>query len=143
MADLLILLASASLSALILAFPAKRSWWWRVAAIPIYMLMLGLALRFFGRTYPGFWFPNSAFFNYLFNGVALFTEIGYDFVLALGVVDAAFVFMTRFRPQDQSAMLVRAMSVLRRILIFLILLIIAYGACVAIQFHRLPGWTYE
>jgi hypothetical protein len=41
---------------------------------------LGLALRFGGRTYPGIFFPDSSLLNYLFNGVSLFVQAGYDAV---------------------------------------------------------------
>jgi hypothetical protein len=142
MPDLLVTLALALVAGLILALPARRSRWWRISAIPVYMLSLGLALRLCGRTYPGIWYPNSAFLNDLFNGVGLFTEIGYNFVLALGVIDLVFVSLASFQSRAAPAIIWNSLKTLRAVLLLLILLIIGYGAYWAIQLQRLPGWTY-
>jgi hypothetical protein len=143
MIDLVVLLASALISGGVLAFPARRSRWWRLAAVPLCMLTFGLALRFCGRTYPGVFYPDSTFLNNLFNGVRLFTEIGYDLVALLGLADLLFVFLTRFRSSPTPMVAVRALVAVRVAVLALIVLIIGYGFYYATLLQRLPGWTYE
>jgi hypothetical protein len=123
MIDFYAFLAFALLSTVVLAFPARRSRWWRLAAVPLCMLTLALALRFCGRTYPGVYYPDSALLNGLLNGNALFTEIGYAFVLALGVADAAFLFLTLFRQETATPLVTRSLVALRLGLLALITLI--------------------
>lgn len=135
MIDFYVFLVFALLSAVVLAFPARRSRWWRLAAVPLCMLTLGLALRFFGRTYPGIYYPDSALLNGLLNGNGLFTEIGYDLVLALGVADAGFVFLTLFR-QGTAPTVIRALVALRLGLLLLTILIVAYGFYYAVLLYE-------
>ncbi len=127
MSDLYICLVSAVTAVLVRTLPARRSRWWRLAAVPLMMLALGLALRFCGRTYPGIHYPNSRFLNELLNGVGLFKTIGYGLVLAFGLVDAAVVLLSDFRQQQLAPVFVRSFSALRLVLLTLILLVIAYG----------------
>lgn len=129
-------LVVALLSAVVLAFPARRSRWWRLAAVPLTMLALGLAMRFCGRTYPGIYYPDSQFLNDFLNGNGLFTEIGYDLVLALGVADAAFVFLTLFRQATATPLFTRSLIALRLGLLALIALIIAYGFYYAVLLYE-------
>lgn len=136
MIDSYVLLVFALLSVSGLAFFARRSRWWRLAAVPLVMLTLGLALRFCGRTYPGISYPNSGFLNELLNGNGLFTEIGYDLVLALGVADAAFVLLTLFRQRQAPLSVVRSLVALRLALLALVFLIIAYGCYYAVLFRE-------
>lgn len=135
MIDFYVFLVFALLSAFVLAFPARRSRWWRLAAVPLCMLASGLALRFCGRTYPGIYYPDSALLNGLLNGNGLFTEIGYDLVLALGVADVAFVFLTLFR-QGTAPTVVRSLIALRLGLLLLTILIIAYGFYYAVLLYE-------
>jgi hypothetical protein len=127
MIDFYVFLVVALLSAVVLAFPARRSRWWRLAAVPLFTLALGFALRFCARTYPGVYYPDSRFLNGLLNGNWLFTEIGYDLVLALGAADAAFLFLTLFRPGTVTPLVTRSLVALRLGLLVLTALIIAYG----------------
>ena len=132
MTDLYLFVAIAVLAGSVWAFPARRSRWWRLAAVPLVMLALGLGLRFCGRTYPGIYYPNSRFLNELLNGSGLFTEIGYGLVLAFGLADAAFVFLTVFRQRQSAPSVVRSLGALRLALFVLVLLIIAYGCFYAV-----------
>lgn len=136
MIDLYVSLVVALLSAVVLAFPARRSRWWRLAAVPLSMLALGLALRFCGRTYPGIYYPDSLFLNDLLNGNALFTEIGYVLVLVLGVADAAFLFLTLFRQGTLPPLITRSLIALRLGLLVLIALIVAYGFHYAVLLYE-------
>jgi hypothetical protein len=136
MIDFYVFLVFGLLSAVVLAFPARRSRWWRLAAVPLCMLALGLALRFCGRTYPGIYYPDSPLLNGLLNGNGLFTEIGYNLVLAFGVVDAAFLFLTLFRQGTAAPIVTRSLIALRLGLLVLTTLIIAYGFYYAVLLHE-------
>jgi membrane protein YdbS with pleckstrin-like domain len=126
MSDFYVFLMSSALAAFTLFFLAPRSRWWRLAAVPICVLALGLALRFCGRTYPGIYYPDSPFLNSLLNGNALFNA-GVVLTLALGVADAAFVFRTRFHQPATPSTATRVLVTLRAVLLLLIFAIIAYG----------------
>ena len=126
MIDFYFFLMSAALAAFVLLFLAPQSRWWRLAAVPLAMLALGLALRFCGRTYPGIYYPDSRFLNDLLNGNGLF-DVGFLLVLVLGVADAAFVLLTRFRTPPAAPTAIRTMVGLRAVLLLLISAIIAYG----------------
>lgn len=136
MSDFFAFLGIALLSAFVLAFPARQSRWWRLAAMPMCALALGLALRFCGRTYPGIHFPDSPSLNALLNGNGLFTEIGYGLVLALAVADAAFVFLTLFRQEVTEPLVIRWLVALRLGLLVLTTLIISYGFYCAVLFYE-------
>lgn len=132
--DLFVMSALAVLSVSILVFLAPKSPWWRLLGVPTYGLALGLALRFGARTYPGVYYPDSSFLNDLLNGSRLFTELGYDLLLALIVADLVLVFLTRFRKGKTTSPIVRYLGVLRLLLLSLTLLIIAYGCYYAVLF---------
>jgi hypothetical protein len=53
----------------------------RIALIGVRSFLLLLAIRWCARTYPGLYFPDSAFLNDQLNGVGLFTGFGYNAVL--------------------------------------------------------------
>jgi hypothetical protein len=143
MDDLLIFSASAAIAVLILALPARDSRWWRLAAVPVWMFALGMALRICGRTYPGIHYPDSELLNHVFNGNRLFTWYGYNMVLALGLADAAFVFLSRFGSGETPHNIVRALTAVRAALLALILLIIGYGFLIAVELGRFPGFEDE
>ncbi len=136
MVDFYVFAAFAFVSAVVFAFPARRSRWWRLAAIPLCMLTLGLALRFCGRTYPGIYYPDSRLLNDLLNGNGLFTGVGYGLVLALGVADAVFVFLTRFQQERAAPTVMRSLIALRLGLLLLVVLIIAYGLYYAVLLYE-------
>ena len=140
MSDLITFLVSALICIVILAFPARRSRWWRIAAVPVWMFTLGMALRICGRSYPGIHYPNSEFLNHLLNGSGLFTTYGYNLVFALGVADAAFAYLTRFRRAEAPPALGRRLTAVRIGLLALILLIVGYGFFYAIVLERIPGF---
>ena len=135
MIDFYAFLMSAALAAFVLFLLAPRSRWWRLAAVPLGMLALGLALRFCGRTYPGIYYPDSPFLNDLLNGNGLF-DAGIVLVLALGVADAAFVILTRFHQPAPAPTATRLLVALRASLLFLTFAIIAYGFFYAAVFYE-------
>jgi hypothetical protein len=102
----------------------------RLAGIAAYSFALLIALRFGGRTYPGWYFPDSALLNSWLNGVGLFTEVGYDLVL---VVAAAATM--RLLPGGRTSLALRLMHWTA---LALVILIILYGVDWAIYTHRLP-----
>lgn len=114
---------------------ARRPLWtvaWRLAWIALYSFALLLALRFGGRTYPGWHFPDSAFLNSLLNGVWLFTGIGYNLVI-LGAGAAA---MRALLPGESPAS--GLFRLVQWIAFALAVLIILYGVRWAVWTQRLP-----
>jgi hypothetical protein len=100
--------------------------------IVLYCLSLGLALRFGGRTYPGIYFPNSAFLNGLLNGNELFTGIGYDAVLIAGVADTLRVFATSSRRLEV------ILKALKWVAVGVAVMIALFGFWSALTMQRLP-----
>jgi hypothetical protein len=135
MIDFYVFLMSTALVAFVLFLLAPRSRWWRLAAVPLGMLALGLALRFCGRTYPGIYYPDYPILNNLLNGNGLF-DIGVVLVLVLGVADFVFVFLTRFRQPTPAPIAYRALVTLRAGLLLLVCAIIAYGLFYATIFYE-------
>ena len=135
MIDFYVFLISAALVAFVLFLLAPRSRWWRLAAVALGTLALGLALRFCGRTCPGIYFPDSPFLNDLLNGNGLF-DVGVVLVLALGVADATFVFLTRFHQPATASIASRLLVTLRAVLLLVTLAIIAYGFYCATIFYE-------
>jgi hypothetical protein len=103
------------------------------AFICLYCLSLGLALRFGGRTYPGIYFPNSAFLNGLLNGNGLFVDIGYSAVMVAGAADTLLVF-TRTRRRG----LTIALKGVKWIAASLAMVIALYGFYWAATLQRIP-----
>jgi hypothetical protein len=108
-------------------------WALRLAWIAAYSFALLLALRFGARSYPGWYFPDSALLNRLLNGVGLFTVIGYDLVL-LGAVAAAMRLLLG-RGNRRAGL---ALAALQWGAIALAVLIACYGVAWAAYMHRLP-----
>jgi hypothetical protein len=106
---------------------------WRLAWIAVYSLALLLALRFGGRTYPGWYLPNSPFLNSLLNGNWLFTRIGYDLVLVGACAAAMRVLLGRKKPRASSSL-----RLVQWVAFGLAILIILYGVRWAIWTQRLP-----
>ena len=137
MPDLSLVLMFGVLSALI-AILARKSRWWRLVLVPVYVLALGLALRFCGRTYPGIHIPSSAFLNSIFNGVGLFVDIGYNLALALGLGDAVSVLISRFgAPTPGVQVFLHFLNAAKVVLLLIVLIIVTYGFYWAVELDRL------
>jgi hypothetical protein len=97
--------------------------------------ILLFALRFDARTYPGWYFPDSAFLNGLLNGSTIFTDIGYPLVLVgAGAGTARLLWPGPSLPPDTK----RALAVVQWLALALAVLIFFYGLWSAIQMERLP-----
>jgi hypothetical protein len=68
-----------------------------IGRIALWSFGLLTALRFGARAYPGWYFPRSSGLNALFNSSMLFTQIGYDLVLAAAAAAMARVLLGRQR----------------------------------------------
>ena len=82
------------------------------------------------------WHPESRFLNWLLNGSAIFTEIGYVLVLV-----AACTAMTRLlvdRTSTDTIMARRILAFVQATTVALAIAIIFYGVWSAIQMQRLP-----
>ncbi|HEY0085768.1 MAG TPA: hypothetical protein VGB65_07630 [Allosphingosinicella sp.] len=107
---------------------------WRLACVAASSIVLLYALRFGGRTYPGWYFPNSDVLNALLNGVGLFTGWGYSFVLAgAGAATLRILLGGTAR---------RGLKFLQWLAFTLAILIILYGAAWATYTQRLP-WQQD
>jgi hypothetical protein len=102
----------------------------RLAWIAVYSFALLLALRFGGRTYPGWYFPDSSLLNWLLNIVRLFTDVGYSLVLIGATAAALRVWLGPRAP--------RILRFLQWTAFALVILIILYGIQWAIWTERLP-----
>ena len=105
----------------------------RLAWIAVYSFGLLLALRFGGRTYPGWYFPDSSFLNRLLNGNWLFTGIGYGLVLVGASAAAMRVLLGGKKP-----LAANILRVVQWVAFALAILLILYGVRWAIWTHRLP-----
>ena len=105
-----------------------------LAWVAVYSLFLLLALRSGGRTYPGWYFPDSRFLNAVLNGNALFTQAGYDAaIIGAAAAAARILFDSGTRPR-----LHRLLRWTQRTAIACAVLIACYGLAWAILMHRLP-----
>ena len=133
------LLALVALACLLAAILLRRPSWpelARLAVIAAWSFALLLALRFGGRTYPGFWFPDSLVLNRLLNGNRLFTSFGYDLVLIATIAAAIPVVQTPLRRGEPMARMVKWVA------IGLAASIAIYGFAVAEWLHRMPWDEY-
>jgi hypothetical protein len=108
----------------------------QVGLIALYSIVLLLALRFCGRTYPGWYFPNSSFLNGLLDDNIIFTVIGYDLVIGGAAAGTARIFI----PPDSSerAKLRRRLGLVQGAAVVLVITIICYGLWWATSMQRLP-----
>lgn len=112
----------------------------RIVFICIQGFLLLLIVRWCARTYPGLYFPESAFRNELLNGVGLFTLYGYDAVLLFAASRIARLFIAGAgrRRLEVTLTLVQWTS------LAVAALLICYGIYWAEAMQRLPwqedGW---
>lgn len=106
----------------------------RVAWICTYTYFLLLAVRWCARTYPGWYFPDSAFLNDLLNGGDLFTLYGYDCVLLAAAAALARILLAG--PDHPRA--AAALRLLHWASLAIVALILCYGLYWAQLMERLP-----
>jgi hypothetical protein len=111
--------------------PPRRA---RLLWIGACTLLLLLAVRWCARTYPGLYFPDSAFLNDLLNGAGLFTVYGYAAVLLGGAAAAGRVFVADTGHRSLAA----ALRLAQWASLAVVALIVCYGLYWAQGMHRLP-----
>ena len=108
----------------------------RAGLIALYSFVLLLALRFCGRTYPGWYFPDSNFLNGLLNSNFLFTELGYELVVLGATAGTAHIFMASDSPRRTR--LRWWLGAAQAAAVVLVIPIISYGFLWAHFMQRLP-----
>lgn len=101
--------------------------------ICLYCITLALALRFGGRTYPGIYFPESPFLNWLFNGNGLFTGVGYLAVVVAWTV--GLVLLGRRLPTGRFEL---ALRLVKWTAVVVAVAIALFGIAWAVAMQRLP-----
>src|SRR3954469_11528062 len=106
----------------------------QVGLVVLCSSVLLLALRFCGRSYPGWYFPNSNVLNGLLNDTIIFTVIGYDLV----IVGAAAALARIYTSPSGGAKLRRSLRAVKATALALVVAIICYGIWWAAAMERLP-----